>query len=389
MSTRVPPHRLLPSFPWDGLAAARERANSHPDGVVDLSVGTPVDPVDPVIRGALADASAVPGYPTTAGTPELRAAIHESAARRYGMTDIDPAGVLPVIGTKELIAGLPAQLGLGASSVVQIPELAYPTYEVGALLVGARIVRSDAVDKAAEPPTLLYLNSPANPSGRILDVAELRSIVAQARAAGTIVVSDECYLGLAWDAAAPSVLDPRVSAGDHTNLLAVHSLSKTSNLASYRAGYVAGDPHLVRDLLEVRRHSGLMVPYPIQAAMVAALSHDEHERQQRARYAHRRAVLSAAVRAAGLRIEHSEGGLYLWATRGENGRHTVDWLAELGILVAPGDFYGPAGTDYVRIALTASDERIAAAASRLGEVDSADAAARINSTVPAVTLRSE
>lgn len=363
MSPRVPPHTLLPSFPWDSLAAARERARSHAGGVVDLSVGTPVDPVDPVIREALTAASEVPGYPTTVGTADLRSAILDSVARRYAMTDIDPDGVLPVIGTKELIAGLPAQLGLVPGSIVQIPELAYPTYEVGALLAGSRVLRSDTLTD--EAPTLLYLNSPANPSGRILDVATLRDLVAWARDAGAIVVSDECYLGLVWDGEAPSILDPRVSAGDHTNLLAVHSLSKTSNLASYRAGFVVGDPALVRDLLEVRRHSGLMVPYPIQAAMVAALSDDTHEKQQRARYAHRREVLAAAVRAAGLRIDHSDGGLYLWATRGENGRVTVDRLADLGILVAPGDFYGPAGVDHVRIALTATDERIAAAAQRL------------------------
>lgn len=378
MSGRVPPHSLLPSFPWDGLAGARERARSHPGGVVDLSIGTPVDPVDPVIRAALADASAVPGYPTTIGTPELRAAILDAVARRYAMVDVDPDGVLPVIGTKELIAGLPAQLGVVPGSVVQIPELAYPTYEVGALLAGSRVLRSDRL--TGETPVLLYLNSPANPSGRILDVAALREIVARAREAGVIVISDECYLGLVWEGEAPSILDPRVCGGDHTDLLAVHSLSKTSNLASYRAGFVVGDPALVRDLLEVRRHSGLMVPYPIQAAMVAALTDDAHEEAQRSRYAARREVLAAAVRAAGLRIDHSDGGLYLWATRGENGRDTIDWLAELGILAAPGDFYGPAGTDHVRIALTATDERIATAAERLTAV---------SSRVPAGTRRSE
>lgn len=367
---------MLPSFPWDALAGAKKRAQAHPDGVVDLSVGTPVDPVDPSIRAALTEASAVPGYPMTIGTRDLRDAIGQALARRYAVTDLDPAGLLPVIGTKELIAGLPAQLGLQPGGIVEIPELAYPTYEVGALLVGAEVVRAgDAADRV---PDLVYLNSPANPSGRVLGVAELRAAVDRARSAGAIVVSDECYLGLSWEAEAVSVLDRRISGGDHTNLLAVHSLSKTSNLASYRAGFIAGDPTLVSDLLEVRRHSGLMVPYPIQAAMVAALSSDHHEEAQRSRYAHRREVLAAAVRTAGFRIDHSEGGLYLWATRGENGRETVDWFAERGILVAPGDFYGPAGAEHVRIALTATDERVEAAAARLidGAASSTAEAAR-------------
>jgi succinyldiaminopimelate transaminase len=180
-----------------------------------------------------------------------------------------------------------------------------------------------------------------------------------------VVASDECYLGLGWDAEPVSVLHPSVCGGDHTGLLAIHSLSKTSSLAGYRAGFVAGDPALIAELLAVRKHAGMMVPTPIQAAMVAALDDDEHEKEQRERYARRRDVLLPAVRSAGFTVDHSEAGLYLWATRGEPCRTTVDWLAERGVLVAPGEFYGPRGAQYVRMALTATDERIDAAVARL------------------------
>lgn len=363
---RRPPGRALPVFPWDTLAEPRARAAAHPDGLVDLTVGTPVDPVAPVIREALAADSAVPGYPTTVGTPALREAVVDSLARRYGITGLTPGAVLPAIGTKELIAALPTQLGLGPGHTVVVPEVAYPTYEVGALLAGATVVRADSLMQLGpSSPALLYLNSPSNPSGKVLGVEHLRKVVGWARERGVIVASDECYLGLVWEGEAPSILDPRVSGGDHTGLLALHSLSKTSNLASYRAGFVAGDPALVAELLEVRKHAGLMMPLPVQSAMVAALRDDAHEAEQRERYRARRARLYPAVEKAGFRIDYSEAGLYLWATRDEQCRDTVDWFAERGILVAPGEFYGPAGARHVRIALTATDETVAEAVRRL------------------------
>lgn len=356
----------LPVFPWDTLADVTAAARAHPDGIVDLSVGTPVDPVAPVIREALAAASAAPGYPTTAGTPALREAAVAALARRYGITGVAPAAVLPVIGTKELIAWLPTLLGLGAADTVVVPELAYPTYEVGALLAGAAVVRADSLTQLGPSvPALVYLNSPSNPTGKVLGVEHLRKVVGWARERGVLVASDECYLGLGWDTAPLSVLHPDVCDGDHTGLLALHSLSKTSSLAGYRAGFVAGDPAVVAELLAVRKHAGMMVPTPVQAAMVAALDDDEHEREQRARYARRREQLLPALRAAGFTVDHSEAGLYLWATRGEPCRATLAWLAERGILVAPGEFYGPRGGEHVRVALTATDERIAAAAARL------------------------
>jgi succinyldiaminopimelate transaminase len=356
----------LPVFPWDTLADVTALARSHPDGIVDLSVGTPVDPVAPLIREALAAASSAPGYPTTAGTPALRASAAAALQRRYGITGLADDAVLPVIGTKELIAWLPTLLGLGPDDLIVVPELAYPTYEVGAQLAGAQVVRADSLTQLGpQSPALVYLNSPSNPTGKVLGVEHLRKVVGWARERGALIASDECYLGLGWDAEPVSVLNPSVCDGDHTGLLAVHSLSKTSSLAGYRAGFVAGDPIVVAELLAVRKHAGMMVPTPVQAAMVAALDDDAHEREQRERYARRRAALLPALQSAGLTVDNSEAGLYIWATRGEPCRDTVAWLAQRGVLVAPGEFYGPRGSQHIRVALTATDERISAAVQRL------------------------
>jgi succinyldiaminopimelate transaminase len=353
-------------FPWDTLADVTALARSHPEGIVDLSVGTPVDEVAQVIRDALAAGSSAPGYPTTAGTPALRASAAAALQRRYGVTGLADDAVLPVIGTKELIAWLPTLLGLAPDDLVVVPELAYPTYEVGARLAETSCVRADSLTQLGpQSPALVYLNSPSNPTGKVLGVDHLRKVVGWGRDRGVLVASDECYLGLGWDAEPISVLHPSVCDGDHTGLLAIHSLSKTSSLAGYRAGFVAGDPSVVAELLAVRKHAGMMMPTPVQAAMVAALDDDDHEREQRARYERRRVMLMPALQSAGLTVDHSEAGLYIWATRGEPCRDTVSWLAQRGILVAPGEFYGPAGAQHVRVALTATDERIAAAVQRL------------------------
>jgi succinyldiaminopimelate transaminase len=356
----------LPEFPWDTLADAKAQASAHPDGIVDLSVGTPVDPVAPVIQEALAAAASASGYPATAGTARLRESVVAALDRRFGITGLTEGAVLPVVGSKELIAWLPTLLGLGPADVIVVPELAYPTYDVGARLAGARVLRADSLTQLGpQSPSLYYLNSPSNPTGRVLGVDHLRKVVGWARDRGCLVASDECYLGLGWDDRPLSILHPSVCEGDHTGLLAIHSLSKSSSLAGYRAGFVAGDPEVIAELLAVRKHAGMMVPTPVQAAMVAALDDDAHELAQRERYERRRAALLPALRSAGFAIDHSEAGLYLWATRGEPCHASVAWLAQRGILGAPGDFYGPRGARHVRVALTATDERIAAAVQRL------------------------
>jgi succinyldiaminopimelate transaminase len=338
--------------------------------VVDLSIGTPVDDTPAVLTEALAAAGNAPGYPTALGTSDLRTAAAAWLRRRLGVEVADPLGavpsLVPTVGSKELVALLPTLLGLQAGGTVIIPEVAYPTYEVGAVLAGLAVRRSDTPPADAAGVVLVWLNSPGNPHGRVLTDDQLRMWVTWGRAHGVPVVADECYVTLGWDVDPRSLLHPTVAGADHTGLLAVHSLSKQSTAAGYRAGLLSGDPALVRRIWEVRRHLGLLVPTPVQAAMAAALADDAHVDAQRERYRARRNRLAAAVRTAGLRIDHSEAGLYLWVTRDEDCWTTIDWLAGLGIVAAPGTFYGPAGSRHVRLALTASDERIAAAVERLG-----------------------
>ena len=356
----------LPGFPWDRLLPSKERAGAHLDGLVDLSIGTPVDPTPGAAQRALAAASDSPGYPTVWGTAELRTSIIDYLRRRVGSVPLTDDCVLPTIGSKELVASLPAQLGIHGGQTVLIPRLAYPTYAIGAMLAGADVVADDATSAVgpADVP-LVWVNSPANPTGRVLPVEHLRKVVAWARDRGAVVASDECYFEFGWDAQPVSVLHPDVNGGSLESILAVHSLSKRSNAAGYRAAFVVGDPAIVTGLRQVRRHGGLMVPAPVQAAMRAALDDDGHIEQQRQLYLRRRDVLRSAFEHAGFRIDHSEGSLYLWLTRGEPCMDTVAWLAEHGIVVAPGDFYGAAGARHVRVALTATDERTKAAADRL------------------------
>lgn len=355
----------LPDFPWDSLLPHRERATAHPNGIVDLAIGSPVDPVPAIIQTALREATDAHGYPATQGSLELREAIVDWHARRG--IPLDAVNTLPTIGSKEFIGLLPTLLGLGAGDVVVIPEVAYPTYAVGALIAGAEVLPSDEPDDWPENTRLVWLNSPGNPNGRVHSLEFLRRAVVRARELGAVIANDECYAELNWGGAepTPSILDPQVTQGSRRLTLAVHSLSKRSNLAGYRAGFIAGCSDLVEEILEARKHAGLIPPAPVQHAMAVALTDDIHVIEQKARYAARRAQLIAAVEGAGLHIDESRAGLYLWATRDEDCWATVAAFAELGILVTPGSFYGDAGAQHVRISLTATDERVAAAASRL------------------------
>lgn len=356
----------LPDFPWDKLTEHAATARSHPDGIVDLSVGTPVDPTPEVVQEALRAAADAPGYPVTIGRVETRQACLDWLADSHGVTGLGLDQVLPVIGSKELIGSLALHLGLGPGDLVVFPELAYPTYEVGAALAGARHLAADSLTAIGpETPALLWLNSPSNPSGRVLPPEHLRKVVEWCRERGTLLVSDECYVECAWDAEPVSVLHPSICGDSADGILVVHSLSKRSNLAGYRCAFVAGDATVVGELLAVRKNLGLQMPEPQQVAMVAALRDTAHAREQHARYAARRTVLREALERAGFRIDHSEASLYLWATADEDCWTTVSRLAEVGVLVAPGAFYGAAGSRHVRVAFTATDERVAAAAERL------------------------
>jgi succinyldiaminopimelate transaminase len=350
----------LPDFPWDTLAPLVELARSHSGGVVDLSVGTPVDPTPAVVQSALAAATDAPGYPTTAGLPELSDACRGWLQRRAGVTA--DVGVLPTIGSKEMVAWLPSGLGVAQHDVVIIPQIAYPTYLVGAAVAGAQVIATDEVE-TVEGASLIWLNTPSNPTGAVLTLARMAHIVEWARSRSIPVVSDECYFELGWEVQPISLLDPRVNGGDVTGLLAVHSLSKRSSMAGYRFGFVAGDPLLVAQMLTTRKHLGMMVPTPIQRAAIAAYNDDSHVLLQRGLYEQRRTLLRMALESAGFRVDHSEAGLYLWVTRGEDSWDTTRWFADRGIVVAPGSFYGD--DTHVRVALTATDERVAAAVERL------------------------
>ena len=316
------------------------------------------------MQDALRAAADAPGYPLTIGTPALRDAIVGWVARRLGAS-VESRDVVPSIGSKELVSLLPSLLGLRDTTVL-IPSLAYPTYDVGARLAGCVPVPVDDVTSCDPAGVgLVWLNSPSNPTGAVMAPEQLARVVAWGREHGVLVASDECYLELGWDVEPMSVLHPSVCGSSTDGVLALHSLSKRSNLAGYRAGFAVGDAEAVAAVVEARKHIGLLVPGPVQAALVAALSDDEHVREQKQRYAARRARLKPPVEAAGFRVDHSQAGLYLWATRDEECWATVGWLAERGVLAAPGAFYGAAGERHVRFALTATDERIEAAAERL------------------------
>ncbi|GAA1605693.1 succinyldiaminopimelate transaminase [Leucobacter chromiireducens] len=359
----------LPDYPWDAMAPYAAQAARHPEGALNLSVGSPVDPSPASVREALANATDAHAYPATAGSPKLREAIAEWFLRRRGVT-VAPNAVLPTVGSKELVALLPFLLGIGAGEAVVFPRIAYPSYAMGAALVGADAIAADDPAEWPENTRLVWVNSPSNPDGRVLDAGRLRAAVERARELGAVIAGDECYAEFAWDAPwdeqrIPSILDPAVVGADHRDVLSVYSLSKQSNLAGYRAAFLAGDPELVERLLTVRKHAGLMLPAPVQAAMIAALADEAHVAEQRELYRARRAVLLPALEAAGFRIEGSEAGLYLWATRGADAWDSVSEFAQLGIVVGPGHFYGDHSPQHVRLALTASDADIATAARRI------------------------
>lgn len=367
----------LPDYPWEAMAPYLAKASEYPGGAVNLSIGTPVDPTPALIQEALKAAANAPGYPTVHGTVPLREAIAAWFERRRGVPGLDPKDIMPTVGSKELVAWLPLLLGLKPGDVVVRPKVAYPTYDIGATFAGVTSVATDNLDELDDATRarvrLIWVNSPGNPTGSVRDVASLKALVAQAREIGAVVASDECYAELGWGSwdvqrggqPVPSILDPRVAGGSHEGLLAVYSLSKQSNVAGYRAAFVAGDPVIMANLVNSRKHAGMIVPYPVQEAMRVALGDDAHVNTQKDLYRGRRERLLPALQEFGLEIKESDAGLYLWSTAGESTWESVDRLAARGIVVGPGVFYGEAGNGFVRVALTGTDERIDAAVARL------------------------
>lgn len=350
----------LPDFPWDALAPYSKIAHQHPKGAIDLSQGTPVDSTPQLIQSALIKSADSPRYPVTAGTKELQDAIRNWAINHLGASgEFD---VLPVIGSKELVAWLPTIL---QSKKVIYPEIAYPTYLVGALIAQAEPI-AVGIDAQTWPGAdLAWVNTPSNPTGRVHSEPELRATIKWARENDATLVCDECYIDFGDSATPTSLL--KFTEGDNTNILVVHSLSKRSSMAGYRGAFLIGDAKLISQIREIRKHAGMMVPLPIQNAMVAALSDETHVVEQRARYNARRAVLAPALIAAGFKIEETAAGLYIWCTRSEDCWKSVEWLANLGIVATPGSFYGELGASHIRIAMTATDAQISDAAARIKE----------------------
>ena len=348
----------LPDFPWDALAPFGEKARTHPSGFIDLSQGTPVDPTTEFIQAAFRAASNSPSYPVTAGTPELRESITNWAKSELGATG--DFGVLPLIGSKELVAWLPTIL---QSSQVLYPEIAYPTYLVGSMIAKTKATPVGFDATSWPKADLAWVNSPSNPTGRVNTDAELINAIEWARNGG-VVVADECYLEFGNNIIPKSILS--LTNGDNKNILAIHSLSKRSSMAGYRAAMMIGDKDLIAKILEVRKHAGMMVPLPVQKAMIAALSDNKHVALQRELYNSRKAKVRSAIEKNGFKVDHSEAGLYLWGTRSEPDWDSVSWFAEHGILVTPGHFYGEKGGKHVRIAMTATDAQIDELVKRIG-----------------------
>ena len=348
----------LPDFPWDALAPFGEKAKAHPSGFIDLSQGTPVDATPEFIQEVFKAASNSPSYPVTMGTPELREAIANWAKNELGASG--EFGVLPLIGSKELVAWLPTIL---QSKHVLYPEVAYPTYLVGSMIAQTKSSTVDFDATNWPDGDLAWVNTPSNPTGRVHSDDELLNAINWARKGG-VVVADECYLEFGNGITPKSIL--ALTGGNNKNILAIHSLSKRSSMAGYRAAMMIGDKDLIAKILEVRKHAGMMVPLPVQKAMVAALGDNKHVAEQRDRYNARKAKVRSAIQKNGFKVDHSEAGLYLWATRDESAWDSVSWFAERGILVTPGHFYGEKGANHVRIAMTATDAQIDELVKRLG-----------------------
>lgn len=360
-----------PPYPYDRLDRLAPTADRFEGGRVDLSIGTPMDPPPPAVVEALATSNAERGYPSSIGSTSLRQAAADWIGRRFDV-EVAPAGIGACIGTKELVGTLPQLLHLRRPErdTVLYPAVSYPTYEMGATLAGLRAVavpldesgrlRLDAVDPAdVERALVLWVNSPSNPTGALDD---LGAIAEWGRAHGVPVFSDECYAEFTWDGPGRSILEHGVD-----GVVAVHSLSKRSNLAGVRVGFYAGDPDLVHYLQEVRKHLGMMVPGPAQAAGVAALADDDHVAEQRARYGRRLDRLAAIVgKWTGEPVATPRGGFYLWVPVGDGWAFTERLASEAGAIVSPGEFYGPASASFVRFAVVQPDERIELVADRLG-----------------------
>jgi succinyldiaminopimelate transaminase len=368
---------VVPEYPYDRLETAREAAARLPGGVVDLSIGTPTDPPPPAAVEALTRADALRGYPPSIGTLELRQAIQQWEKDTLG-AEVPLDAVAVCVGTKEFVAGVPqwCHLRNPGRDTVLYPAVSYPTYEMGALLAGLRALPvpvdeawrldlSAVAEADAARALLLWVNTPGNPAGGLDD---LQATARWAWERGIPVFSDECYADYTWDGPPRTILGHGDGPDGLGGVIAVHSLSKRSNLAGMRVGWYSGDPDLVGYLREIRKHAGFMVPGPVQQAAAAALADAAHVDAQRDRYWRRLVRAREILGHLGVECDLPGGGFYLWvAVPGGDGWAWTQWLAERGgTLVSPGSFYGPAGAGFVRMAMVAPVERLNLVAERLG-----------------------
>jgi len=355
-----------PPYPYERLGEVKAIADRLEGGAIDLSIGTPCDPAPPEVIAALAEPGRAEGYPPSIGTPALRAAAADWIARRLGASVDADTEVAACVGSKEFVASTPQYLKLRtpAKDTVLYPAISYPTYEMGAILAGLRAVPYERLDQVAEADAdralCLWVNSPNNPTGEISDLAEFAG---WGRQRDVPVLSDECYAEFSYSGA-PSTILRSGTAG----VLALHSLSKRDNFAGARIGFYAGDAELVHYLREVRKHAGLMPPGPVQHAATVALADDEHVERQRQRYWRRMLRLCQVLAAVGLPAKMPDGAFYLWLEApGGDAWAAARMLAErAGIVVSPGEFYGPVSAGHLRLAAVAPDDRIELAARRVG-----------------------
>ncbi len=361
-----------PPYPYDRLAPLRDKAAAMPGGLVDVSIGDPTDPPSAAVVAALASSGAERGYPTSVGSPEFRAAAAAWLHDRLGVT-VPTSVIGACVGTKELVAGLPGWLRLRDETrdTVLYPAVSYPTYAMGAVLARCRpvavpvdalgrVVLDAVAEEDAARALCLWVNTPGNPAGGLDD---LDAAAAWGRARAIPVLSDECYVEFTWDGTPRTILGSGLE-----GVLAVHSLSKRSNLAGIRSGFYAGDPELVAFLLEIRKHAGLMTPGPVLAAATVALADRVQVDQQRERYRERLVRLQEIVALAGAEASLPGGGFYLWvpAPDGDDWGFVERLAVDGGLLGSPGEFYGDAGRGHVRLAAVAPLDRLDLVASRLG-----------------------
>lgn len=369
-------HAFSTPYDWSRIAGFKATAADVPGGMIDLSMGSPVDPTPDTVRAALAgasDAANAHGYPATIGTPDLRAAVAEwfRSSRGVDLAAIG-ADMVPTVGSKEGVALMASLLGLGPGDVVVQPRVSYPTYEIGTQLAGARVLKvddvADVTSWADEPGVrAVWVNSPCNPTGEVLSAGALAGIVAAARRIGAVVLSDECYALMCWDAnlaVAPCALSPEVCGGSAEGVLVLYSLSKQSNMAGYRTALIAGDRALVGPMAVMRKQIGQIIPGPVQAAMAAGLRDGQAVSEQHNRYERRLRLLVEGLRGAGYEARMPDGALYVWvAARSGDCWSDMGELARIGVIPSPGEFYAAPG--FLRFSATATDAAIADAAERL------------------------